>query len=100
VGYSISEIDPRVTGEAPSTVDALLQGRVSGLTVTGNSGQIGGGASIRLRGNVSATQSNQPLVYMDGVRIKSDELINLWDLGTAYGPSTTLIPRTSSGWRS
>ena len=72
VGNAISQIDVTALPEVPSSVDNLLQGKATGLTVTGNSGGVGGGASIRLRGNVSATQSNQPLIYVDGVRVKSD----------------------------
>ena len=72
IGNAISQIDVANLPEVPATVDALLQGKATGLTVTANTGQVGGGASIRLRGNVSATQSNQPLVYIDGVRVKSD----------------------------
>jgi TonB-linked SusC/RagA family outer membrane protein len=72
VGNAISQIDVTSLPEVPSSVDNLLQGKSTGLTVTGNSGGVGGGASIRLRGNVSATQSNQPLIYVDGVRVKGD----------------------------
>ena len=72
VGNAISEISTANVAEPVANVDNLLQGRQPGVTVTGNSGQVGGGASIRLRGNVSATQSNQPLIYIDGVRVRSD----------------------------
>ncbi|MEO6445421.1 MAG: TonB-dependent receptor [Gemmatimonadaceae bacterium] len=72
IGNAISQIDVTTLPEVPSSVDNLLQGKATGLTVTANSGGVGGGASIRLRGNVSATQSNQPLIYIDGVRVKSD----------------------------
>ncbi len=72
IGNAISQIDVSALPEVPASVDNLLQGKATGLTVTGNSGGVGGGASIRLRGNVSATQSNQPLLYVDGVRVKSD----------------------------
>ena len=58
--------------EPPTNVDALLQARVPGMSVTQSSASVGGGAMIRLRGNVSMTQSNQPLVYVDGVRMRSD----------------------------
>lgn len=72
VGNSISQIDVTSLPEVPTSVDNLLQGKATGLTVTANSGGVGGGASIRLRGNVSATQNNQPLIYIDGVRVKND----------------------------
>lgn len=71
VGNAISSISTADVAEPVATVDNLLQGRQPGVTVTANSGQVGGGASIRLRGNVSATQSNQPLIYIDGVRVRS-----------------------------
>ena len=58
--------------EPPQSVDALLQGRVSGMTVLNASGNAGSGARIRLRGNVSIAQSNQPIIYVDGVRLRSD----------------------------
>ncbi len=72
IGNSISQIDVSSLPEVPTSVDNLLQGKVTGMTVTANSGGVGGGASIRLRGNVSATQNNQPLIYIDGVRVKND----------------------------
>ena len=39
----------------------------------GSTGSTGAGASIRLRGNTSVALSNQPLIYVDGVRTRSDE---------------------------
>jgi TonB-dependent starch-binding outer membrane protein SusC len=43
-----------------------------GVTVTPAGATLGAGAQIRLRGNVSPWLSNQPLVYIDGVRQSSD----------------------------
>ena len=73
VGNSITQlnIEEEVVGP-PVNVDALLQGRVPGMSVTQSSASVGGGAMIRLRGNVSMTQSNQPLIYVDGLRVRSE----------------------------
>ena len=71
IGNSIAQIRPDIT-EPTVTTDQLIQGRSSGVLVLASSGVMGGGAQIRLRGNVSATMSNQPLIYVDGVRIQSD----------------------------
>jgi TonB-dependent SusC/RagA subfamily outer membrane receptor len=72
VGNSIGQIDlSRVPG-APANVDQLLQGQETGLTVMQTSGMAGAGAQIRLRGPVSVTQSNIPIVYIDGVRVRSE----------------------------
>ena len=58
--------------EPVANVDQLLQSRTPGMVVTEGSGMAGSGAQIRLRGTVSISQSNQPLIYVDGVRVKSD----------------------------
>jgi len=72
VGNTVAQIDVQDVIQPSSNTDELLQGRVTGMTVTRTSGNAGGGAKIRLRGNVSVAQSNQPLIYVDGVRIRSD----------------------------
>jgi TonB-dependent starch-binding outer membrane protein SusC len=72
VGNSISQINLSQVTEPVQSVDALLQARVPGMSVITTSGQVGSGAMIRLRGNVSVAQSNQPILYVDGVRVRSD----------------------------
>jgi TonB-linked SusC/RagA family outer membrane protein len=71
VGNSISQIDLS-TVQPPANVGQLLQGRSAGMTVMPSSAGSGSGSMIRLRGNVSVAMSNQPLIYVDGVRIRSD----------------------------
>jgi TonB-dependent starch-binding outer membrane protein SusC len=72
VGNSISQIDLSKVKEPPATVSELLQGKAAGMTVMPSSAAAGSGSMIRLRGNVSVTMSNQPLIYVDGVRLRSD----------------------------
>ena len=72
IGNTIARIEVADVIESLANVDALLQARVAGMTVMQSSGMAGGGAKIRLRGNVSVAMSNQPLIYIDGVRIRSD----------------------------
>jgi len=71
VGNSVSQID-LTTVQPPSNVGQLLQGRSAGMQVMPSSASAGSGSMIRLRGNVSVAMSNQPLIYVDGVRIRSD----------------------------
>ncbi len=73
VGNSIAAVDIVKAPEPPTTVSSLLQGRVTGASVELSGGSAGAGSSIRLRGNSSVALSNQPLVYIDGVRVRSDE---------------------------
>src|SRR4029079_12668667 len=47
--------------------DQLLQGKVSGLEITNNSGQPGSATTIKIRGNNSIRASNNPLYVVDGV---------------------------------
>jgi TonB-dependent SusC/RagA subfamily outer membrane receptor len=72
VGNSIVQISAADIAAPPPNVDQLLQAQSPGLLVSAGNGSSGSGAQIRLRGAVSVSQSNQPIVYIDGVRIKND----------------------------
>lgn len=73
VGNSISQVNVANAPEPSTNVSNLLQGRVAGASVQLSGGSAGAGSSIRLRGNSSVALSNQPLIYVDGVRTRSDE---------------------------
>ncbi|MBI4539220.1 MAG: TonB-dependent receptor [Gemmatimonadetes bacterium] len=95
VGHAVSQINLAELKEPLVGVEGLLQGRATGLTITETSAQAGSGAMIRLRGNVSMSQSNVPLVYVDGVRIRSNMYPkNVGPLGTYQSRSgnTTASP--------
>jgi TonB-linked SusC/RagA family outer membrane protein len=47
----------------------MLEGRVSGVSVTSNNGEPGAGSQIRIRGGSSISGSNDPLYVIDGVPI-------------------------------
>jgi TonB-dependent SusC/RagA subfamily outer membrane receptor len=72
VGNTISQVNMSDVPEPPVNVDGLLQARVPGMSVMESSSSAGGGARIRLRGNVSVAMSNQPLLYVDGIRVRGD----------------------------
>ena len=76
VGNAISVFNPSLKPNLPVNMETMLQAQSPGMTVLQGSGQIGGAAQIRLRGNVSATMSNQPLFYIDGVRVRSEPYPN------------------------
>ncbi len=60
----------QITKDAPvSTVAELMQSRVPGVAVNTNSGTAGAARTIRIRGASSINLSNQPLLFVDGVRI-------------------------------
>ena len=85
VGNSISQVNIADVPETPTSVDGLLAGRVAGMSVMQGSASQGSGAMIRLRANVSVAMSNQPTLYIDGVRARSDV-------------TTSTSSRRASGW--
>lgn len=72
VGNSIAQVKVADIPQPVADVSQLLQARTPGMVVTEGSGMAGSGSQIRLRGTVSVSQSNQPIIYVDGVRVKSD----------------------------
>ncbi len=66
---SMSEFE----GLALTTVDEALQGRIAGLDIVANSGNLGAGTSMRLRGVSSINGSSEPLIVVDG---------NVWETNT------------------
>ncbi|HEU5210332.1 MAG TPA: TonB-dependent receptor [Longimicrobiales bacterium] len=72
VGNTVAQINVTELPAPPANVDALLQSQAAGILVGQGNGAVGSGAQIRLRGAVSVSQSNQPIIYVDGVRIRSD----------------------------
>ncbi len=93
IPHSVGRIDLSRIDEPIATVDQLLTGRLPGVTVQQSSGTSGSGSQIRLRGNVSAALSNEPLVYVDGVRIRSDGYPeNLPKVENNDGPNDTPSP--------
>ena len=72
VGNSIAQVNLSQVKDPPANMDQLLQARAPGLSVMQTSGMAGEGAQIRLRGAVSVSQSNQPIVYVDGIRVRSE----------------------------
>ena len=57
-----------VLSSSPSVGD-VLRGKVSGLQITQNSAQPGGGLDIQIRGAGSINASNSPLIVVDGFPI-------------------------------
>ncbi|HEX6107717.1 MAG TPA: carboxypeptidase regulatory-like domain-containing protein, partial [Gemmatimonadales bacterium] len=73
VANAVSTIDAaRVTEESPITeFGNLLSGRAAGVQVQKTGGTTGTGTRIRIRGSNSVSLSNEPLYYIDGIRMES-----------------------------
>ncbi len=59
-------------GLAMTSVDEALQGRISGLDIVSNSGNLGSGTTMRLRGVSSINGSSEPLIVVNGNVFESD----------------------------
>jgi TonB-linked SusC/RagA family outer membrane protein len=83
VANSISTIDAaRVVEEAPiAEFGNLISGRAAGVQVLKSGGTTGTGTRIRIRGSNSISLSNEPLYYIDGVRMESGSTSSTLDIG-------------------
>ena len=69
VSFSAQGINAKeFEGLGLTSVDEALQGRIAGLDIVANSGDLGSGTSMRLRGasTVSTLTSNEPLIVVNG----------------------------------
>ena len=69
VSFSAQSISAKeFEGLGITSVDEALQGRIAGLDIVANSGDLGAGTSMRLRGasTVSTLTSNEPLIVVNG----------------------------------
>ncbi|MGD8277913.1 MAG: TonB-dependent receptor plug domain-containing protein, partial [Gemmatimonadota bacterium] len=83
---SVSTINTaRVREVAPvTTVAGLLQARTPGLMIRNESGSSGTAQTIRIRGVSSITQGNEPLVFVDGIRVQGGQS-QIYGLGGQSG---------------
>src|SRR3954447_15201473 len=90
IGNSVATIAAaQVAEEAPiMEFTNLLSGRAAGVEVLKSSGATGTGTKIRIRGSNSVSLSNEPLYYVDGVRIDAQPNAYAYNIG---GQSTSRI---------
>ena len=79
LGYAVSEVKGDDLNKARGGVSNpvnVLQGKVSGLQISSNSGSIGGSSKVLIRGVSSISGNNQPLFVIDGVPIEGSDFNN------------------------
>lgn len=91
LGYATQEIKAeQISQKSEPNVLNSLQGKVSGVTITGSSGLPGASTNINIRGITSLQGSNQPLFVVDGIPISNSlDRTNGGSLGTLGGSQTT-----------
>ena len=75
IGNAITTIDAaEIAATQPvRSLQDMLTGRASGVSVVASSGQVGTGSRIRVRGASSLSLLNDPLIYVDGVRVDNTQ---------------------------
>lgn len=70
LGNSLASIGRASFEQSPVTnLSEILTAREPGMVGLTSSGMTGEGSRIRIRGSASMTQSNEPVVYVDGIRV-------------------------------
>ncbi len=70
LGNSIATVDVAELEDKPITsFSDMLQGREPGVVGLMGAGDTGSSGRIRIRGSASLSQTNEPVIYLDGVRI-------------------------------
>ncbi len=70
LGNTIATVDASTLENAPiSDFSQMIAGREPGVVALPSSGYTGEGARIRIRGSSSLSQLNEPIIYIDGIRM-------------------------------
>lgn len=80
IGNAVGRVDAAAIAQTlpPVDVQQLIGQRDPGVAVQPTPGMVGAGSAIRIRGASSLSLTNQPIIYVDGVRI---------DNSSASGPA-------------
>jgi TonB-linked SusC/RagA family outer membrane protein len=90
LGNTIAAIDAsKVTTAAVTDVSQMLAAREPGVSVLPAGGYTGEGARIRIRGSSSLSQNNEPVIYVDGIRMETNSTRNNAS-GTTQGNASKL----------
>jgi TonB-linked SusC/RagA family outer membrane protein len=74
------------------SVASDLQSRIPGVSVTAASGSSGASSQIRVRGAASISLSNEPLLYVDGVRVTAQGAPQFFTGGQSYDRLNDIEP--------
>lgn len=70
LGNTIATLDASTLDNAPiADFSQMIAGREPGVVALPSSGYTGEGAKIRIRGSSSLSQLNEPIIYVDGIRV-------------------------------
>ena len=72
LGNTVASVNVESLEDSPvNNFSELIQGREAGVNIASSGGMAGEASQIRIRGSSSLTQNNNPIIYVDGIRIAS-----------------------------
>ncbi len=74
------------------TVTQLLTGKAAGVNVSASSGNVGSGYRFNVRSGGGLKGDEQPVIYIDGVRVDNSEFVGFGVGGQGMGVLNTLNP--------
>lgn len=74
IGNTVDKLDiAKLAETSPAeNVQQLLGQKSPGVLILPNPGMVGSGSAVRIRGAASLSLTNQPIVYVDGVRVDNN----------------------------
>ena len=74
IGNTVDKLDVAKLAESSPAVNVqqLLGQKSPGVLILPNPGMVGTGSAVRIRGAASLSLTNQPIVYVDGVRVDNN----------------------------
>lgn len=83
LGSAVQRISTKeFEGLSVASIDDALQGRIAGLDIVANSGDVGAGMQMRVRGVTSINSYTEPLIVVDGVIFETPN-VEGFDFSTA-----------------
>lgn len=88
IGNSVATIAASdIVATAPIlSMQTLVNGRAPSVVVMPTSGMVGSGQQIRVRGDASFSLGNNPLIYIDGIRVNNE--VATGPVNQAFGSSS------------
>jgi TonB-linked SusC/RagA family outer membrane protein len=73
LGHTIGVIraDSIASLDVVTNMSSLLQARTAGISILPSAGTVGAGTRIRIRGANSLSLSNEPIIFVDGVKVNA-----------------------------
>lgn len=77
---TVVNLEDQIKNQTTGTFANALSGRAPGVQVLQSGGTVGTGTRVRIRGQTSLSLSNEPVYYIDGIRVESGD--NSLSIGT------------------